>query len=193
MLPLEDSKEFNMMLNKFAFTTVAGREATKNLYLGFDPELGTLITTRITAATVGSPKAARKDKLPIYEDWEHLLNDFTESAPKGLRSAFQYAGPFWCHMESEKAMYEGAIQGIVVSVSLAFVILILATKNLIVAVYAIISVIFVVSNIVAVMYLLGWELGIPESVATVIVIGLSVDYIVHLAAHFVHSPLYNRN
>ena len=27
----------------------------------------------------------------------------------------------------------------------------------------------------------------PESVATVIVIGFSVDYVVHLAAHYVHS------
>lgn len=30
----------------------------------------------------------------------------------------------------------------------------------------------------------------PESVATVIVIGFSVDYVVHLAAHYVHSPFY---
>lgn len=84
MLPLDDSREFNMMLNKFAFTTTVGREAIDKLYLGFDPELGTLITTRITAATVGNPKAARLDKLPVYEDWEHLLSDFSETAPKGL-------------------------------------------------------------------------------------------------------------
>ena len=96
-------------------------------------------------------------------------------------------------MESEKAFYEGAIQGMVVSVSLAFVILLLATRNVIVALYSIISVIFVVANIVAVMVLQGWELGVPESVATVIVIGFSVDYVVHLAAHFVHSPLYSKN
>lgn len=42
------------------------------------------------------------------------------------------------------------------------------------------------------MVLSGWELGVPESVATVISIGFSVDYVVHLATHYVHSPFYDR-
>ena len=75
----------------------------------------------------------------------------------------------------------------------AFVIMLLATRNLFVSVYAIIAVIFVVGNITAVMVALGWELGVPESVATVIVIGFSVDYIVHLAAHYVHSPFFTKD
>lgn len=48
-------------------------------------------------------------------------------------------------------------------------------------------------GVTALMVLCGWELGVIESVATVIVIGFSVDYVVHLAAHYVHSPLYVRN
>lgn len=43
------------------------------------------------------------------------------------------------------------------------------------------------------MVLSGWELGVPESVATVIVIGFSVDYVVHLATHYVHSPHFSRH
>lgn len=53
--------------------------------------------------------------------------------------------------------------------------------------------IFVVTGVIALMVLSGWELGVIESVATVIVIGFSVDYVVHLAAHYVHSPLHQRN
>ena len=33
----------------------------------------------------------------------------------------------------------------------------------------------------------GWELGSVESLAVVANIGLSVDYIVHLAADYMHS------
>lgn len=75
-----------------------------------------------------------------------------------------------------------------ISISLAFIIMLIATRNCIIAVYAIISVMFIVANITAIMVIVGWELGVPESVATVIVIGFSVDYVVHLAAHYVHSP-----
>ena len=80
-----------------------------------------------------------------------------------------------------------------VSITLAFFIMLIATQNFIVTIYAILSVIFIVANITAVMVLMGWELGVPESVATVIAIGLSVDYVVHLAAHYVHSPLYTKD
>ena len=96
-------------------------------------------------------------------------------------------------MASEHAFYKGALQGMAISVSLAFLIMLIATRNIIVSLYAIVSVIFIVANITAVMVFLGWELGVPESVATVIVIGFSVDYVVHLAAHYVHSPSYSRD
>ena len=96
-------------------------------------------------------------------------------------------------MESEYAFYRGAIQGIGVSITLAFIIMLFATQNLIVTVYAIISVIFIVANTTAVMVIAGWELGVPESIAIVITIGFSVDYVVHLAAHYVHSPFYSKD
>ena len=38
------------------------------------------------------------------------------------------------------------------------------------------------------MVLNDWQLGVSESIAMVIIIGFSVDYVVHLAAHYVHTP-----
>ena len=35
--------------------------------------------------------------------------------------------------------------------------------------------------------MLGWELGTVESIAMVVLIGLSVDYVVHLGIHYVGS------
>lgn len=39
----------------------------------------------------------------------------------------------------------------------------------------------------------GWELGIAESITIVIVIGLSIDYVVHLANHYVESVYPDRH
>ena len=95
-------------------------------------------------------------------------------------------------MVTEQAFYDGAVQGMIVSISLAFLIMLIATLNFFVTIYAIIAVIFIVGNTTAIMVIAGWELGVIESVATVIVIGFSVDYVVHLATHYVHSPRYSR-
>ena len=143
---------------------------------------------RIQAQTFGDVRDSRNEKLPLYNSWECFLLQFYETAPPGLKTVFQYAEASWCFMASEHAFFKGALQGMGISVSLAFIIMLIATRNFIVALYAIISVIFIVANITAIMVIVGWELGVPESVATVIVIGFSVDYVVHLAAHYVHSP-----
>jgi len=71
-------------------------------------------------------------------------------------------------------------------------ILLLATRNVLISLYAIMSVAFIVLCIMAMMVLKGWELGVSESIAMVIIIGFSVDYVVHLAAHYVHCTQTDR-
>ena len=82
--------------------------------------------------------------------------------------------------------------GVSISGCLAFLILLIATKNVMVSFFAIKSVMFIMMCVVAVMVLQDWQLGVSESVAMVIIIGFSVDYVVHLAAHYVHCQEYSR-
>lgn len=124
---------------------------------------------------------------PIYEKWEKFLDEFKRTAPVGMQNCFQIADYFWALNEGEEAIFQGALQGIVTSVCLAFLILLVSTMNIYVAIYAIISVGFICSNVVAIMVWNGWEMGTMESIAMVVIIGFSVDYVVHLAAHYVHS------
>ena len=45
----------------------------------------------------------------------------------------------------------------------------------------------------AVMALMGWQFGISESLSVVIIIGFSVDYVVHLANSYLESTAEKRN
>lgn len=72
-----------------------------------------------------------------------------------------------------------------ISLCFAFVVLVLSTHNIYMAISAIISIGGIVVSVVSVMEMSGWELGIAESMTIVILIGLSVDYVVHLANHYV--------
>lgn len=74
-----------------------------------------------------------------------------------------------------------------IAVGFSFVILLFATQNIVLSILAILSVAIVIVSVVAIMVLQKWELGVSESIAVVILIGLSVDYVVHLAADYNHS------
>lgn len=96
-------------------------------------------------------------------------------------------------METEKAFFRSALSGMGVAIAFAFVILLIATGNVVLSVLAIVCVALVIMSIVAVMVFKGWEMGVSESLAIVIMIGLSVDYVVHLAADYTHSIRPTRN
>lgn len=90
-------------------------------------------------------------------------------------------------MESERAFLSSATTGMTAAIAFSFVILLIATGNILISVLAIVSVATVILSVVAIMVFQGWELGVSESVAVVIMIGLAVDYVVHLAADYKHS------
>jgi len=160
--------------------------AVKNFQLGFS-STGKLIYMKIDAQSQGRMQEPRYIKEPIYLLWEEYLAEWKKTAPSGVSNLFQEANYAWAFNNGEVAMFNGAITGIVISVTLAFVILLIATRNYIISFFAILAVGCICSNVVGLMVLLGWQMGVSESIAMVIIIGFSVDYVVHLAAHYVHS------
>jgi hypothetical protein len=49
------------------------------------------------------------------------------------------------------------------------------------------TIISIMINVLAIIPLFGWELGSAESVGVVVCVGFAVDYVVHLASHYVIS------
>ena len=96
-------------------------------------------------------------------------------------------------MPSERAFVTSAIQGIAIAMTFALFVMIIATHNLILSLMSIVCVAFVICSVVAIMQMKGWELGVAESICIVILIGFSVDYVVHLAADFKHSSKQTRS
>jgi len=81
-----------------------------------------------------------------------------------------------------------AFQGILLSLCLALVILTLATGNWIMAVYCTFIIFVIVGSIIGFTVLNGWKLGMLESINFVMVPGLAVDYVAHLAEGYIHCP-----
>jgi protein dispatched 1 len=96
-------------------------------------------------------------------------------------------------MPSERAFVSSAIQGIIIAMAFAYIVLLIATRNIIQASLSLLCVIFIVVSVVAIMHMQGWQLGVSESISVVILIGFSVDYVIHLSADYMHSSFESRH
>ena len=75
---------------------------------------------------------------------------------------------------------------------LAFIILLVSTRNWIISIFAVLDIIGIMLCELSIMYLLGWKFGVSECVAIVIIIGFSVDYVVHIANAYLESTAEDR-
>ena len=85
---------------------------------------------------------------------------------------------------TQVALVDGLTFGLALAFPVAFVVLCFATSNLVLAFYAMVTIGLIVASVLGTVYLIGWNLGIKESVAGVVVIGFSVDYTIHLGHMF---------
>ena len=70
---------------------------------------------------------------------------------------------------------------------LALVILTVATMNWIISLLATLTIGLITCCVVGVIPMAGWKLGVLESLNLTLVVGLSVDYVVHLAQGYVEA------
>ncbi|KAJ3439580.1 sterol-sensing domain [Anaeramoeba flamelloides] len=115
---------------------------------------------------------------PIFDDIEDFLDTLNKEAPEGMGMAATISD-VWMRMLTEEIMITVALTTIFVSLGIAFLIILISTKNYITSTLAILSIGGVVVTIIGMMISLGWSLGAVESISLTIIVGISVDYIVH--------------
>ena len=124
--------------------------------------------------------------------WKALVADINSNSPEGVNKVKISGGRYLAWMATEDALVEGALFGLAVSTSFAFIILVLATRNLHISVFSAISIGGILICVLAVMQLNNMELGLAETISVVILIGFSVDYVVHLGNHYVECTRLTR-
>ena len=104
-----------------------------------------------------------------------------------------HSSDVWVWMRTQYLLVSGAITGTLASLGLATCIIFLATLNVIIALFVLLELCGVVGSTLGLTYLLGWELGMVESVSITILVGLSVDYVVHFAVHYGHVRVHSKS
>lgn len=129
-----------------------------------------------------------KSFVTTVEDWfaQELL-----SAPAELKNGwFSSELDFF---DLQDSLTKDTIIAIVMAMTTSLIVLFCVTFNVMVSIYAVITVTLSILTTVAILILLGWKLNILESVSVSTAIGLTVDFSLHYAIHYRMSPEKERN
>lgn len=128
-----------------------------------------------------------------YDTVQLWRDHVVKNAPTGLKKpvivgvASNGQPSAWVFLNTQNMLVSGAIWGAMFSAIFAFFVLCISTGNPLMALFAITNILAIVGCILGFMYIMGWELGVIESVSCTILVGLSVDYVVHLANSYMEA------
>jgi len=135
-----------------------------------------------------------EDGISLYEEWKDFVEGWkargSSLAYGGLKfpeTAFVGDSRAFAYFFLQERIIEEAITGILLSLFLAFIVICISSGNWIISLYAVISIGCMVMGVIAFFVWNGWKLGVLEAVITVMVVGLSVDYTVHLSDSYIES------
>jgi len=125
----------------------------------------------------------------FYDRWHNFVNGRNEEAKKLQLKGMdvdQTANP-WVYAHTQSIYISSTIEGAMFSLGLAAIVLFASTGNLLITIFAMCNLIGVCSCILGCCFIIGWELGSIEAICLTILVGLSVDYVVHLANAYTES------
>ncbi|CAK0791739.1 unnamed protein product [Prorocentrum cordatum] len=130
---------------------------------------------------VGMNSTMPLEALPLSTSEDHYSawSAFVDSHV-GSYGAYQTSA-LWPFMVMQEALMRSVVQSISTCLLLAWIILCLATANWIMATLSLLCIITILVVFAGSLPIFGFALGIFESVGIIVVLGLSVDYTVHIA------------
>jgi hypothetical protein len=175
---------------EFFLPGVAGPKFVKtsiNTTTGLIPMNNLTVVTNVKALVVESDSTQSfsmsfTEIEKFVDTVQNWLNKELETAPQGMKNAFFITDLEFFDLQG--TLSRGTLNSIGVAMSVALLVLLLFTLNILVSLYAIITVTFTIFSIVGTLVLLGWKLNVLESVAIATAIGLGVDFSLHYGVQY---------
>lgn len=128
-----------------------------------------------------------------YEKMHQFYREVDSWVSRELRSAPEGLGGGWFvsnleFYDLQDSLSDGTLVAMGLSVAVAFSVMLLTTWNVVISLYAIVSIAGTIFVTVGSLVLLGWELNVLESVTISVAVGLSVDFAVHYGVAYRLAP-----
>eukprot|EP00439_Symbiodinium_sp_Y106_P041070 s856_g5.t1 len=134
------------------------------------------------------------DGIELNRHWDKFVQDFAARESKQARiptlpKAIFATDMFAFHwFQVQDAMNSEVFDGIKLSLFLAFLVLLGATQNVFLALISVSCIVAIVSSVLAFAVCMDWKTSVSEAIIYVMVIGLSVDYVIHLGDAYLECP-----
>ncbi|XP_072536253.1 protein dispatched homolog 1 [Salminus brasiliensis] len=122
----------------------------------------------------------------FYREVDAWIQEELRNAPEGLSYGWFVSNLEFYDLQD--SLSDGTLIAMALSVMVAFSVMLLTTWNIIISLYAIISIAGSIFVTVGSLVLLGWELNVLESVTISVAVGLSVDFAVHYGVAYRLAP-----
>ncbi|XP_051952053.1 protein dispatched homolog 1-like [Xyrauchen texanus] len=122
----------------------------------------------------------------FYKEVDAWIEEELKDAPDGLSYGWFVSNLDFYDLQD--SLSDGTLIAMALSVVVAFSVMLLTTWNIIISLYAIISIAGTIFVTVGSLVLLGWELNVLESVTISVAVGLSVDFAVHYGIAYRLAP-----
>ena len=157
---------------------------------GFGNRAGDIATVEVRIATTTSPGAvAARDLHAERAFWRHWFANATANAPPslGIDKGF-VTSRTWALLDTEAELATNAWSALGLSLFCAFVVALVAARSARLACLATVSVGAVAASFVAFLVASGHTLGVAESTCVAVLVGLSLDYVLHVAGAYAQAP-----
>lgn len=117
----------------------------------------------------------------LDKEW-HAIEAYMRAleTPTGARNGFFTSKDFWWY-DTTSQMLRTAFFSAGIAMAAAPIAILVSSKSILLTVFATVSIAYVLSSVIATLVGLGWTLGFLESILFAILIGISVDFVVHFS------------
>ena len=160
---------------------------------GFDARkkyTGDVATVEVRIATTTSPATETAKTLTSERAfWVAWFANVTADAPAslGVDKGF-VTSRTWALLDTEAELMTNAWSALGASLFCAFFVVLVAARSATLAFLATFSVGAVAASFVAFLVINGWRMGVAESTCVATLVGLSLDYVLHVAGAYAEAP-----
>jgi hypothetical protein len=129
-----------------------------------------------------SPNSELDAEWHLIEDW---MNQ--QPAPAEVSNAYFSSPDFWWY-DTNTQMFRTAYGSAGIAIGASAIIILLSSRSLVMTLFSVLSIGYVLASVTSMMVSIGWTLGFLESICFAILIGVSVDFVIHFSHAYCHYP-----
>jgi len=171
--------------NNFDACIIAWSQATNEMNILAKGSKVEVVTIPFTS------RASFDDPFDVLEgEWNTVDNWFSKQnagAPSTVNGAFFSSADFWWY-DTNTSMLSTAYGSAAIALSAAAIVILLSSRSLVLTFFCIVAIAYVLTSVTASLVGLGWTLGFLESICFAILIGVSVDFVVHFTHAYALLP-----